>query len=63
MTGLDGAFVEITIRDIAGRVVLAEQKSVCGLRCRLDLVRLSAGVYFVEATSGRRKSSVKIVKR
>jgi hypothetical protein len=63
MTGLDGPRAEIRVRDVSGRIVSAEQKYVCGPRCKLDLASLRPGVYFVEVTSDGRRSSVKLIKQ
>jgi hypothetical protein len=63
MTGLAGPRVEVRVRDVAERIVSAQRDAVCDLRCELDLANIRPGVYFVEAASGRRRSSVKLIKQ
>jgi hypothetical protein len=55
---------EVRLRDVAGRVVTAAVVQNDASQClSLDLSKLAAGVYFVEAKTDRRISSVKLVKQ
>ncbi|UCG43754.1 MAG: T9SS type A sorting domain-containing protein [candidate division WOR-3 bacterium] len=55
----------ITVRDVAGRVVMEESLAPATERrqLRLDLSHIGSGVYFIEVDTGSKVTSIKLVKQ
>lgn len=65
MKGFDNASVELTIRDLSGRVVHAtsEKQSLISFNMNIDLTDMPAGFYLAEVRSGDFRWTEKLVKQ